>query len=343
MPYSTFLLLSFLSFIPPYMHSCMLLRFWVFSTHRVQLLKCKSELVEAGGPAYGSSVHITQREWQHIQTRLLPECYVMLVWSSCYSTSSCFEITATILPCNTAENFKRQNSTISVGRICLMTTKISLRSDNKGKSLCMFLVFSRGYYVCFASHSHHIDVARHSSKWPKYRASTMPFTDCYRGFLFPVKMQHLPQLMSLFPVSSSFSSSIAHPELWVWLLTTSLTTADSAQSFQPLNSDYHFQATNCGACHMGDTGGAPCHQIPSVRSRKGAGFLNVWSGWARDSMASKTHWNCDRLFLRRLYSPLDKASAAMLASMKRMIPKIPLSRGREKSTLTWITKKKRHT
>lgn len=96
MPYSTFLLLSFLVFhnsLDALLHvfKCSL---WGFSSHRVQVLKCKSELVEAGGPAYKSSMHMTQREWQHIQTCLLPVCYVMLVWSSCYSTSSCFEITA---------------------------------------------------------------------------------------------------------------------------------------------------------------------------------------------------------------------------------------------------------
>lgn len=147
-------------------------------------------------------------------------------------------------------------------------------------------------------------------KWPKYRVTLMHFTDCYRGSLFPVEMQHLPQLMSLFPVNSSLSSSIAHPTLRVWLLMPH--NCRFSTELSAITLRHHFPATINRSCHMADTGGAPCHQIleatPIVtRAERVLGFPIVWSCWARDSVASKTHWDCDRLCLRRLFPPLRQS------------------------------------
>lgn len=164
----------------------------------------------------------------------------------------------------------------------------------------------------------------------------MHFTACYRGFLFPVEMQRLPQL-SLFPVNFSFSSSIAHPALWVWLLVrhnSRFSTELSSIKLRP-----HFQATNRGTCHMVDTDEAPCHQIPEatplvIRAGRVLGLVIVWSCWARDSVASKTHWDCDRLCLRRLCPPLKKNQKPLqpwLPAWKRWYTRKFLLRGARRS------------
>lgn len=142
----------------------------------------------------------------------------------------------------------------------------------------------------------------------------MHFTDGLRGFLFPVEMQHLPQLMSLFPVCSF------HPALLIlhYGFYSFPTPADTANSLQLLNSHIISQQPIVmhGACLI---------------------VFIVWSCCARDSVASKTYKDCDRLCLRWLYIPLNKASAARLASRKVTTDKkIPLGRSRQGEVhLSW--------
>lgn len=96
----------------------------------------------------------------------------------------------------------------------------------------------------------------------------------------------------------------------------------------------HFQATSRAASHKGDTAGAPRHQIPEAtplvtRAERVLGFLKVWPGWARNSVASKTYWDCDRLCLRRLFpipstNPLQPCLPAWKGWCTR---KFPFARG----------------
>lgn len=166
--------------------------------------------------------------------------------------------------------------------------------------------------------------------------------------LFPVEMQRLPQLMSLFPVSSCFF--IQHCSSYIM----GLATFSPLQQIQHRAFRHYTQTVISKQAIVEHATWAilverhvtkSLEQLSLVtRAERVLGFLKVWSCWARDSVASKTHWDCNRLCLRRICPPLDKASAAILASMKGLIlKKIPLAWGREKSRLAWITKTKRHT